>query len=109
MRRQWIAVLLASAGLLAGGVAEAKPTWLKKAQAIDPEIKDCKACHTSSKGRELNATRGQFLGDKKKELQAKEVDLQWLREYKDPAKEPAVPPAEPPAAEAAPAEGEAKK
>jgi hypothetical protein len=105
MRGQWIAVVAASVGFLGAAEVSAKPTWLKKAQAIDPEIKDCKACHTSSKGRELNDSRGQFLGDKKKELGAKQVDLEWLREFKDPAKE--TDPAKDPAA--APAEGETKK
>jgi hypothetical protein len=103
MRALWIAVIVAAGvAVLGSRGAEAKPTWLKKAQAIDPEIKDCKACHTSSKGRELNAERGQFLARKKDELQAKQVDLEWLREYKDPEKEPTAAPEAPP-------EGEAKK
>jgi len=97
----WVLV----AGLAAASVparVEAKATWVKKAQAIDPAIQDCLACHTSKKGRELNSTRGQFLGDRKKELGVKDVDLEWLKDYKEPAKEPAgdataAPTAPPPA------------
>src|SRR5689334_21006294 len=50
--------------------ALAKATWVKKAQAIDPAIKDCLACHLTKKGRDLNSGRGQFLFDKKNELGA---------------------------------------
>jgi hypothetical protein len=68
---------------------EAKATWVKKAQAEDPAVKSCLACHTSvkvtPKDLQLNA-RGQFLVDKKKETGAKETDLAWLKEYKEPAK-----------------------
>jgi len=92
------------AGLAAAAVVparvEAKATWVKKAQAIDPTIQDCLACHTSKKGRELNATRGQFLGDRKKELGVKDVDLEWLRDYKEPEAKPPADPTQAPGAEA---------
>jgi hypothetical protein len=70
------------------GPVLAKATWVKKAQAIDPAVKDCLACHLTKQGRDLNSGRGQFLMDKKKELDAKDVDLEWLRDYKDPATTP---------------------
>jgi len=73
--------------------ALAKATWVKKAQAIDPTIKDCLACHITKKGRDVNAGRGQFLVDRKKELGAKDVDLEWLRDYKEPEAAPEATPA----------------
>jgi hypothetical protein len=79
------AVLIAALG----GVADAKVLWLKKAQEIDPNIKSCLACHETMKvtpeDKKLNA-RGQFLQDKKKELKVDEVDLKWLKDYKEKKK-----------------------
>jgi hypothetical protein len=72
--------------ILAGAIAPvfAKATDIKKAQALGfTDIKSCTACHTKAKGdKELNA-RGQFLVDKKKEHDAKEIDLNWLKDYKE--------------------------
>ena len=94
---------------IVAGTAHAKPTWVKKVQAAGfPEIKDCLACHTKKTGKVLNA-RGQFLYDKKKETGAKEVDFQWLKEYKEPETTAPIPPAtEEPAQEPEP-EPEPKK
>jgi hypothetical protein len=80
-----------------GGAASAfaKAAWVKKAQAIDPAIKDCLACHITKKGRDINAGRGQFLMDRKKELGLKDVDLQWLKDYKEPEAAPSSEPTEP--------------
>ena len=80
-------IALASAGLAAavGRPIQAKAPWVKKAQAAGfTEIKDCKSCHTKSSGRELNA-RGAFLADRKNELDVEDVDLQWLKDYKEAA------------------------
>ena len=86
MRRGVVgAAMIAAAGFGAGSrPVDAKATWVKKAQAVDPTIKDCLACHVTKKGREPNAGRGQFLLDRKQELGAKDVDLEWLRDYKEP-------------------------
>jgi hypothetical protein len=90
-------------GLWTGAASvEAKATWVKKAQAVDPSIKDCLSCHTTKKGRELNAGRGQFLMDRKKELGLKDVDLQWLKDYKEPEAASPAPSVEPSEATAAP-------
>ena len=78
-----VALVLAS-----GGPLLAKATWVKKAQTIDPSIKDCLACHLTKKGRDLNTGRGQFLMDKRKELDAKDIDLEWLRDYTEPVAAP---------------------
>jgi hypothetical protein len=84
MRRTvWVAFV--GAALLAG-TAEAKMPWLKKAQAEDPGIKSCLACHTSMKASAKDpqlGPRGQFLVDKKKERKAAEIDLAWLKDYKE--------------------------
>jgi hypothetical protein len=63
---------------------EAKATDVKKAQELGfKDIKTCTACHVSAKGgKELNA-RGQFLVDTKKDKGAAEIDLNWLKDYKD--------------------------
>src|SRR5688572_6650083 len=71
--RAWMWIGLA---IVASGIpAEAKATWTKKAQAEDPTVKNCLACHASNKvtakDLQLNA-RGQFLVDKKKERNAKD-------------------------------------
>jgi hypothetical protein len=64
--------------------ALAKAPWVKKAQAAGfAEIQNCKSCHTKSSGKELNV-RGEFLVAKKTELAAAAVDLQWLKDYKEP-------------------------
>lgn len=86
----WALSLVAAAS----APAMAKATWVKKAQAVDPTVKDCLACHITKKGRDLNTGRGQFLMDKKKELDAKDIDFNWLKDYKEPEAAPA--PTKPP-------------
>lgn len=87
-----VGLILVLAAVLSAGArnVHAKAAWLKKAQAEDPTIKDCMACHTSKKGRELNAGRGQFLMDRKSELGASAVDLKWLKDYKEATSETAA-------------------
>jgi hypothetical protein len=84
-RTIWTAMAIGVVATLAG-TAEAKVAWLKKAQAEDPTIKSCLACHTSMKATATDpqlGPRGRFLLDKKKEQKAAEVDLKWLKDYKD--------------------------
>jgi cytochrome c553 len=80
---RWIVTALLVASAVPSPSAFAKATWTKKAQAEDPSVKTCTACHTSMKSKDLNA-RGQFLMDKKKELKAPEIDFKWLKDYKEP-------------------------
>ena len=84
-RRVWAAMAIGMIVTLAG-TAEAKVAWVKKAQAEDPGIKNCLSCHASMKvtpkDTQLNG-RGQFLVDKKAELKATEIDLKWLKDYKE--------------------------
>src|SRR5262245_61242110 len=75
-------ILMTSLGLLT--TAQAKPTWVKKAQAAGfSEVTSCLVCHTKKEGKVLN-DRGHFLADKMKEAGVKEVDFNWLKEYKEP-------------------------
>jgi hypothetical protein len=85
MRERGLGVVMLLAALAAvARPAQARPTWVKKAQSAGfPEIKNCLECHTRSSGRDLNA-RGQFLHDKMKAAGVKEPDFQWLKEYKEP-------------------------
>jgi len=93
MIRAWQIVWAVAVVATTSGPAMAKATWVKKAQAVDPTIKDCLACHITKKGRDLNSGRGQFLMDKKKELGAKDIDFNWLKDYKEPQATPAETPA----------------
>ncbi len=79
-----IAILVTASALLLAIPAQAKPTFVKKAQdAGFPEVKNCTACHvgTPKKGGELTE-RGKFLEKTKTEKKAAEVDLAWLKNYK---------------------------
>ncbi|MDR3685075.1 MAG: hypothetical protein P4L11_15205 [Geothrix sp.] len=79
-----IAILVAASALLLAIPAQAKATFVKKAQdAGFPEVKNCTACHvgTPKKGGELTE-RGKFLEKTKTEKKAAEVDLAWLKNYK---------------------------
>jgi cytochrome c553 len=49
----------------------------------------CTYCHNESlpkKGAATNNDRGKFLVDTKAKKNAKEIDVTWLKEYKEPAK-----------------------
>jgi hypothetical protein len=81
MSRLLFAVLLLA---IVGLPAQAKLPFVKKAQALGfAEIKDCKACHVgvAKKGGE-QTERGKFLSATKAKLNAPEVDLAWLKDYK---------------------------
>jgi hypothetical protein len=91
MKRMTAVILAAAALAVVTGLerpVEAKAPWVKKAQAMGfTEITDCLSCHTKSSGKELGP-RGQFLVDRKKELGLEAVDLQWLKDYKEPESTP---------------------
>jgi hypothetical protein len=84
--KRYFVVAAVMAGALVGSSppVQAKAADVKKAQALGfTDIKTCTACHVAAKGgKELNA-RGQFLVDKKKETGATEIDLAWLKDYKE--------------------------
>ena len=79
-----IPALVIAAAMILAIPAQAKATYVKKAQdAGFPEVKNCTACHVGSpkKGGELNA-RGKFLMDVKAKKKAAECDMAWLKDYK---------------------------
>ncbi len=83
-------LLLTSAALLAlAGAASAKPAFVAKAKAIDPNIKGCISCHGSANAGELMKSKGEpyaelgkFLKDQKAAKKAAEVDLNWIKDFK---------------------------
>ena len=82
--KRTVGAVMAALGLVSA-TAQAKPTWVKKAQAAGfPEVTSCLVCHTKKEGKILN-DRGHFLADKMKEAGVKEVDFNWLKEYKETA------------------------
>ncbi len=79
-----ITTLIAAAAVILTLPAQAKPTFVKKAQdAGFPEVKNCMACHvgTPKKGGDMTE-RGKFLIKMKAEKKAAEVDPAWLKGYK---------------------------
>lgn len=70
--------------LIAGPSALAKPAFLQKAKDLGlPGITNCQACHLSTeKGNVKWNDRGLWLRAKKQELNASEVDVAWLKDYK---------------------------
>lgn len=76
---------LAIGGLLISGLAAfAKPAFLKKAKGMGlPGIDTCMACHISTEpGNAKWNERGLWLKAKKQGLNAGEVDVTWLKDYK---------------------------
>jgi hypothetical protein len=66
--------------------AQAKLAWNKKAKKYDPAVTGCTACHVDEKpkkdehGKPLTE-RGQWLLDQKAKQSAKDVNLEWLKDY----------------------------
>jgi hypothetical protein len=78
-------LILAIGGLLISGQsAFAKPPFLKKAKELGlPGIENCQACHISTEKPDVKWNeRGLWLKAKKAELNAEEVDVTWLKDYK---------------------------
>jgi len=79
-----IPALVIAAAMIIAIPAQAKATYVKKAQdAGFPEVKNCTACHvgTPKKGGDMTE-RGKFLIKMKAEKKATEVDPAWLKGYK---------------------------
>ncbi len=76
-------VLMIGGLWFAGPSAWAKPAFLKKAKELNmPGITTCMACHVSTKkGNVVWNERGLWLKEKKKALDAKDVDVTWLKDY----------------------------
>jgi hypothetical protein len=64
----------------------AKPLWVKKAKEMGLPAENCLYCHTEKLPKKEHAKeqlndRGKWLVAQKDKKQAKEVDLEWLKDY----------------------------
>ena len=57
------------------------PPFLKEAQQLGLDAKNCTFCHQSAKGGKGWNKRGLWLKDQKKERKAPIVDVKWLKDY----------------------------
>lgn len=62
---------------------QAKLAWNKKSKKFDPACTACTACHVPEKPKKGDplSERGEWLVEQKKKLGAKEVNLEWLKDY----------------------------
>lgn len=77
-------LFLTAVAMLVVTSVQAKPSWVKKAQALGcEEIQNCASCHTSEKPKKGDplGDRGKWLVEEKNRLKADEVDLAWLKRY----------------------------
>jgi hypothetical protein len=71
---------------LASAMVSAKPMWVKKAKDMGYPAQNCMYCHTvklpkkDEAKKELN-DRGKWLVAQMEKKNAKEVDLEWLKDY----------------------------
>ncbi|MDP2138381.1 MAG: hypothetical protein Q8J74_11080 [Candidatus Didemnitutus sp.] len=85
MNYQSLFKLAATVALLALVAAplQAKLAWNKKAKKYDPAVTSCTACHVPEKPKKDDplSERGLWLVAEKERLGAKEVNLEWLKDY----------------------------
>ena len=91
MRKLGVVVGVAVVGtwLLGTGTASATMALQKKAKEAGFEATSCLYCHNEKlpkKGETTHNDRGKFLIDQKAKNKAAEVDVNWLKDYKEPAK-----------------------
>ncbi|MDP1579464.1 MAG: hypothetical protein Q8M02_04245 [Candidatus Didemnitutus sp.] len=62
---------------------QAKLAWNKKAKKYDSSITACTACHVPEKPKKNDplSERGQWLVDEQARRGAKEINLEWLKDY----------------------------
>ncbi|MBI4748980.1 MAG: hypothetical protein HY774_10860 [Acidobacteria bacterium] len=76
---------LISAGVvihLTTSVALARPEFLQEARDLGYTVKNCQYCHLMPTSKGLNE-RGKFLVAEKERRQAEEIDVSWLKDYKE--------------------------
>jgi hypothetical protein len=93
MRRQKAGLgtlfLLGAAWLGAASTASATMPMQKKAKEAGFEATNCLYCHTDKlpkKDAHALNDRGKFLMDQKEKKKAAEIDMSWLKDYKEPEK-----------------------
>jgi hypothetical protein len=75
--------------LLGAGTASATMAIQKQAKDAGIEVTNCTYCHNEKlpkKGETTHNDRGKFLVAEKTKRNAKDVDVSWLKDYKEPAK-----------------------
>jgi hypothetical protein len=90
MLNRTLASLLTAAVVLGGaGVASATIAMQKKAKEAGLDVQNCLYCHAEKlpkKGATTYNDRGEWLRAQKEKRQAKEIDVAWLKEYKEKKK-----------------------
>ena len=89
LKRTVTSILTAAAVLAAAGHASATVPMQKKAKEAGFPATNCLYCHGEKmpkKGETTYNDRGQWLKAQKEKKQAKEVDVAWLKDYKEAKK-----------------------
>ncbi len=84
-----VGCLAAGLVLVSAGPAHATVEMQKQAKAAGLEVANCLACHNEKlpkKGAVTNNDKGKWLVDQKEAKKAKEIDVTWLKDYKEPKK-----------------------
>jgi hypothetical protein len=69
-----------------GALASGKPLWVKKAKDLGYPAQNCLYCHTEKLPKKEHAKeqlndRGKWLQAEKAKKQAKDVEVEWLKDY----------------------------
>ncbi|MGH9897284.1 MAG: hypothetical protein ACRD63_13065 [Pyrinomonadaceae bacterium] len=72
-------------------VARTYPPFLKQAKELGFPAKNCTYCHINAGGGDEWNARGKWLVEEKKKRKADEIDVGWLKEYKEAAKSESKP------------------
>ena len=87
MTKRFVSTVLAIAFTLGSvGVASATIAMQKKAKDLGLEVQNCLSCHGEKlpkKGASTYNDRGKWLMSEKEKRKAKEVDVAWLKEYRE--------------------------
>jgi hypothetical protein len=90
MRKRAFASMLTAVVVLGGaGLASATIAMQKKAKEAGLDVQNCLYCHSEKlprKGAAACNDRGEWLRAQKDKRQAKEIDVAWLKEYKEKKK-----------------------
>ncbi|HMZ80956.1 MAG TPA: hypothetical protein PLL06_14740 [Acidobacteriota bacterium] len=90
MRKLQLLMVIGYGGLIGVGlglhltssVVLARPEFLQEARDLGYTVKNCQYCHLMPTSKGLN-DRGKFLVAEKERRNAEEVDVSWLKDYKE--------------------------
>ena len=86
LKRAFASIVVAAVVLGGADFASATVAMQKKAKEVGLEVQSCLYCHSEKvpkKGASTYNERGEWLRAQKAKRQAKEVDVTWLKEYKE--------------------------